>query len=267
MIYLKTIFSAYNEIKHIILNLEESYKHIDKMIICEFNKSHTGESKEFIFNNYYENIPIHLRDKIIYKPYDISSYINKFNEFSKNLRWNENLMRGYFAKDFNLTKYDIVISLDADEIIYGELYPDLLNRIGIFTPSIQLDLNQFFYKPNYYWEHKKFIAPVICKGNYYKNFPAQWRYNGKIYNKKAGVHFSWFLTIEEMIHKLNTYAHADSYGKFSNPETLTDAILNKKYPFDPNVDFQIKELDIFGNDRILFPKTFFNHFNLYSHLL
>ena len=48
----------------------------------------------------------------------------------------------------NLTENDIIISVDADEIIYKNMYTKILeevNKKGI----VRLNLNLFFYKMNY----------------------------------------------------------------------------------------------------------------------
>jgi Glycosyltransferase family 17 len=72
MIYLKTCFSAENEIKFLKLNLRESFKHIDKFIICEFNRTHTGAERELIFNKYSDFFTPEEKEKIIYIGADVS---------------------------------------------------------------------------------------------------------------------------------------------------------------------------------------------------
>tara|TARA_R110001599_G_scaffold231655_1_gene430914 strand:- start:316 stop:516 length:201 start_codon:yes stop_codon:yes gene_type:complete len=56
---------------------------------------------------------------------------------------------------------------------------------------------------------------------------------------------------KEMVYKLHTYSHP-RYRFCADEDLLTDAIENKKYPFDSSVDFNIKELSV--DDKII-PKS------------
>ncbi len=244
MIYLKTYFYVPHEIKFLKLNLIEAYPHIDKFIICEFNRTHTGRpTKGYIFENHINEFPEELRDKILYLKCDTSKEaVEAYEREDLIHKINEPLMRGYFTSQINLDDEDIIISVDADEIIYGDRYPELLKLVEKQN-IIQLKLHQFFYKMNYLWVGNDFTAPVISKYKVYKNkYPSQWRYDGQVYQENAGCHFSWCMDVDEMVHKLHTYSHP-MYRFCAKKEILEDAIKNKKYPFDLTVNFNIEELD------------------------
>jgi len=267
MIYLKTIFSAPNEVKFLKLQLKEAFPYIEKFFVCEFNRTHTGQTRELIFNNFLNQFTEEEINKIIYIGADISKESVDAINNNKLAHNNEQLIRGYFAGQINLKDEDIIFSVDADEIIFGYQYPRIMAKLGFFTPAIKLQLHQFFYRINYLWENNNFIAPTVCKAKYYKKkYPGQWRYNGKLYPEIAGCHFSWCLTIEEMIKKLNTYAHQYEYGHLAKREILEDAIKNKKYPFDPKVDFRIKVLDI-NKDREYYPSAIYTMMDEFKELI
>lgn len=258
MIYLKTILSAPNEIKFLKLNLREAFEHIDKFIVCEFNRTHTGEARELIFEKFIDQFTEAERDKILYVGADISDKAISAKDSSKMAHKNERLMRGYFAHQVDLKDDDIVFSVDADEIIFGHIYPRVIAQFGFFTNAIQLQLHQFYYRVNYLWENKKFVAPTVCRAKYYKyKHPGQWRYDGRIFSEIAGCHFSWCLSIDEMIAKLNMYAHQQDYGHLANREILENAIKNKTYPFDPMTDFRIRVLDM-EKDKEYYPKAIYD---------
>jgi hypothetical protein len=82
----------------------------------------------------------------------------------------------------------------------------------------------------------------------------------------TGCHFSWQLTIEQMIFKLQTYAHNDIYGHFADPEILSAAVREKTYPFEPTRDFSIRELDP-NVDRAYYPRSFYHFKEDFHHLL
>ncbi len=261
MIYLKTIFSSANEIKYLKLNLREASNHIDKFVICEFNRTHTGEERELIFDKHLNDFTEEERRKIIYIGADISKYTKFARDNQKVANDNARIIRGYFARQIDLNKKDIIISVDADEIIFEQYYHEILEALKNLKwwqrKSLVLLLRQFYYKVNYLWENNRFIAPIVCRaGEYLRKYPNDWRYTGKLYDKYVGCHFSWLLTVEEMIEKLNMYSHQSEYSRFAKRDILEDAVKNKKYPFDPSVDFKIRILDI-NKDREFYPQSIY----------
>jgi hypothetical protein len=240
MKYLKTHFYTENEINYINLNLQESYDKVDKFIVCEFNITHTGAKRDFMFHHYEHLINPIYKDKLVYIPCDIANLAvdAKTNE-SLAHSTNELLMRGYFVKVYDFNDDDIIISVDCDEIIYNQCYDEIIEGVKKHG-KVSIELNQFFYKLNYFWSDNNFIAPT---GAYYKmykdKYPSHWRYDGVLLSGKKGCHFSWCMTIEDMIYKLNTYAHV-KYQPFANKEILGDAITRKIYPFDLGKPFTIR---------------------------
>lgn len=244
MVYLKTYFYVEHEFQFLKYNLQEAYNHIDKFIICEFNKTHTGMPREFIgWEKLKQYLPQDKLDKVLYLPLDISQYtVEAYNDEDKIHAINEPVMRSIFMKHINFQDNDIIVSVDADEIIYEKTYPKIINFLKNKNVC-SLNLHQFFYKKNYLWKNKDFIAPVAAKYSYFKNsFPCNLRYEGEVLSEKAGCHFSWCMSPEEMVYKLHTYSHP-KYRFCANKELLEEAIKNKIYPFDLTEKFEIEELE------------------------
>lgn len=260
MVYIKTIFSAANEVKYIKLHLAESLEYVDKVIVCEFDHTHTGKSRELIFSKYMQDgtFTEEELDRIIYLPGRVGKNVKRSDNNAKTMHNNEKLFRGYFARHIKLDPNDIIISVDADEIIFKRYYEYILSHFKDkkANPVLQLKLYQFFYKPTYLWVDKIVIAPTVCKVKHNRfRYPAQWRQEGEILDEIVGCHFSWQLTITEMIEKLSNYAHAADYGHLAKREILVDAVRNKKYPFNPSVDFRIREID-FDHNPEFYPEHF-----------
>ena len=57
MIYLKTYFYSEHEVPFLMLNLLEAYPYIDKFIICEYNYTHTGLKRKYIWNDIKHQLP------------------------------------------------------------------------------------------------------------------------------------------------------------------------------------------------------------------
>ncbi len=244
MIYLKTYFYVDHELQFLAANLSEAYDHIDGFIICEFNRTHTGRARHLIGYEYLkERLPADKLDKVMYIPCDMSSLaVEAYNNEDAIHDVNEPIMRSAFMKLMQLRDEDIIVSVDADEIIYGDMYPkivDAVERDGL----CQLNLHQFFYKKNYLWKDKDFIAPTAIKYKYIKNtWPCSIRYEGPVFPEKAGCHFSWCMSPDEMVYKLHTYSHP-RYRHLADVNILKNVIENKEYPFDPSIEFEIVELD------------------------
>ena len=73
MIYFKTYFYSQHEIPFLILNLRECYNYVDKFVICEFNYTHTGIKREYIWDQHKDKFPQELMDKVLYLQIDIFS--------------------------------------------------------------------------------------------------------------------------------------------------------------------------------------------------
>ena len=121
MIYLKTYCYAPHEIDMIIANLRECYDYIDKMIVCEFDVNHTGVKRDFKYENLKGLVSSELSDKLDYHACEVFDITARAYEDEGAIhRVNEPVMRSYFTKLYDFNDDDIIISIDADEIIYGE---------------------------------------------------------------------------------------------------------------------------------------------------
>ena len=252
MIYLKTYCYAPHEVEFIIANLKECYDYIDKMIVCEFDINHTGVKRPFEYSDLKSLVPEELSDKLDYhacEVYDITA--RAYEDEAAIHGVNEPVMRSYFTKLYNFSDNDIIISIDADEILYGEQLPYIIEQVSK-QGAVRLKLRQFFYKKTYLWEGRDFVSPIATYyGVMNPKFPNNWRDVGNVTEEYVGCHFSWCMGIEAMIHKLDTYSHP-RYRFCADRDLLENSVANKTYPFDDNVSFDIRELPADDN---LIPKS------------
>ena len=171
---------------------------------------------------------------------------------------NEQLMRGYFASQMDLRAKDIIIAVDADEVIYAPSYEEVISNLGFFSRGFTLNLHLFIYKLNYLWVDEPFWAPVICRADLrQERYPAAWRYRGRRYPGTHGCHFTWCMSIPEMVDKITRYSHAQDHPDLANDEVLEKAIAAKSYPFDPERPFKIEVIDM-EKRKELFPAALFS---------
>ena len=227
-VYLKTYFYVEHEVKFLAMNLLEAYDHIDGFIICEHNRTHTGRPRDYIWDEVKDQLPAEFMDKVIYLPSDLSDKAVEAYEREDLIHSiNEPVMRSSFMTDMEFDRDDIIISIDADEIIYRDAYPQILETVSRQN-LVRLNLHQFFYKLNYLWEGKDFVSPIAAKYKVFKDdYPCNWRDVGEILPHKVGCHFSWCMSPKEMVYKLHTYSHP-RYRFCADEELLSKAIEEKK---------------------------------------
>ena len=108
MIYLKTYFYVEHEIKFLKMNLEESYDYVDKFIICEFNRTHTGMPRKFLNKEkIIKTLPQDKIDKVLYLQCDISKMtVEAYNNEQAIHNINEPVMRSAFMKLVDINDED-----------------------------------------------------------------------------------------------------------------------------------------------------------------
>lgn len=241
-VFLKTYFYAPHEMEFIVMNLLEMP--VDtKMILCECDIHHTGRPNEMLGHDYvFETIPEELHEKVLYVPCHVREFaVDAYNNENLIHQRNEPLMRSYFLKACSfLQPDDVIISVDADEVIYNQAYGDILQGVRQYG-KVRLPLHQFFYHKNWLWKNKIFKSPVATQVKNH-TFPCNIRDEGRDVLGIVGCHFSWCMPVDAMIKKLHCYSHP-KYRNCADRDILETAIRTKTYPFDPSVRFELEELD------------------------
>ena len=110
------------------------------------------------------------------------------------------------------------------------------------------------YKISYLWTDCNFQGPIISRASYFIDKPEpQWRYDGSRTFLKSGTHFSWVMSINDMIEKIKKYSHRAENEIFADKGLLTDAVIQKRYLFEPSRPFKIKELNSY--ESRCYPKS------------
>jgi len=272
MIYLKTHFYLPEEIQFIRLNFLEGHKHFDKFIICEFNYSKTGLKKEYVDLEKYKVFNQEEMKKIEYHKIDLSDKIlpafdNKDKDCKKNMSLNnEGLFRNEFVNYVDLKDDDIIISVDADEIIYESFYEKLITNQIKLPAKIKMHL--FTYKPTNYcgptWYSslatryklsKDFREKNKIDGIEYEVKYPNWRDQGTVTDHCEGCHFSWCLNNDAMRNKIKYHGigvnqDPENSDKIDVKETIINRDFTKRKPF-----ITIEVLESYN----IYPKTIFKY--------
>jgi len=254
MLYLKSYCYSKHELPFVIANISEGFDYIDKLILYEYNFTHTGLPKEYEMEKVLHLIPDHLQSKLLYKKIDLTKYIEyAVNDEATCHQINENIQRSWIFNDSEIVLQDddIIIDIDIDEIIYRQGYSKLIAEMYRANTPISIQMNQFFFTHTYLWSNIIFNASAIytygmikhdqrnikgirCK--YQRYCPQQ---TSDIY----GCHMSWVMPVDDMIKKIYSGAHT-KYHHLGTREILEKAIQEKKYVFDLKRPFHIVELDL-----------------------
>jgi hypothetical protein len=263
----RIILSKRQELPFVRGTLREISDHVDLAMISIPTFSHTGAPLEldFDFDEVTRGIDSGRTDVQIHLVGSRGFISNA--DSPKDQHHNEFLTRTAFLDEVSLSRKDVVLALDADEVPYGSSLDSVFYIASKRFIPVSLRLRQFFYRPNYLWENNVFrntIAARVGVGQFRRiGFRDKGVAVGEGFN---GCHFSWQLTPAEMVVKLGTYAHSADYKHLAMLDVLEQAVSCKTYPFEPGVDFRIREL---GPDELhqILPKGMKPEMKALSHLL
>jgi beta-1,4-mannosyl-glycoprotein beta-1,4-N-acetylglucosaminyltransferase len=243
--------------------------HVDFFVVCEANKTHTGQFKGYNFD---KNFLSKYGEKIIYiKVDDLPKIITKGKKDYKLLKMQmENLFKGIVkAKDD-----DLIIFSDEDEIpnpisISNFKHNDF--KFGLFLQ------NMYYYKLNILGLDEgngSWAGSRICKKKYLKsffdfrilkkknvNYPF-WRVDKEKsiqLIEKGGWHFTYLMKPEEISKKIENMAHTEfNKEKFKNLKKIEDNINNLIDPFNRNL--RLKKVKIDNN----YPEYLLQNIEIYK---
>ncbi len=244
---------VFNDENHVLeIRLNELNKHVDYFVIIEFGENHQGGKKGKLIN---EDILKKFNKKIRY------FYFEKFNkDFSA---WDrENFQRNQIKHGIlDASPEDIIIISDVDEIPILDSID--LSKIGDWVYAFS-QLHSI-YKLNLYRQEKWWIGTKLClkknlkspqwlrtlkvnkkyhplridklfSNTYYKNF--------KIINN-GGWHLAWLKKPNQIIKKINSFAHTELKEKFKKESFIKKCIDNKKVFFNETEKLSFVEKNIF----------------------
>lgn len=283
MIYLVTHFYSKSELPFLRLNYLEGKDNFDKFIIVEFNHTKRGEKKDYVDLEKQNLFNEEEMKKILYVKVDIEDKIEDAtgdDKLSRDIMAinNEPLLRSYFINLVKFNEKDIIISVDADEIIYENSYKNIIDSVTK-NKIIKLKMNMFYYRLNLFLNNNwcSPIAAFFKEGNQLFDFSShgktkypQWRScsmtnNSVITKFITGCHFSWCMSIESMMNKLECHGCGVSmnFKKINDYRFLEKSVSNKSYFCKRRDNFKLKKINI--NDKI-FPCNLRNNLDLFKDL-
>jgi len=235
-------FIFFNELDALEIRLNELNDIVDKFILVESTKTHSGQSKPLYFERNKERFSkfLHKIDHIIVNDGEMP----KGNDFDSN--WTREsfqrdaIMRGW--KDCNDS--DVVMVSDIDEIPSAK-------SISKFNP--EKGLHVFEQSLNYYYlnmrevnneEEGKWNWAKILPFSLAKNMtPSQIRYTEATYKiEDGGWHFSYLGGTQKIIEKIESYSHQE-YNNDKIKKNIESRVEKGEDIFERGLKFQIINLD------------------------
>jgi beta-1,4-mannosyl-glycoprotein beta-1,4-N-acetylglucosaminyltransferase len=219
----------YNEIKMLEVRLKELYDYVDAFVIVEATRTFKGDDKPLFFQ---ENK--HL----------FTNYLSKIHYIIVNDMpdGNNPWEREYFQRNcmdrgiqsLQLQDNDILILSDCDEIINCEILKQI--RLTSFQGIARLKQDLYYYNLYNYCDLNWDFAMLLDVKTYNqmgKN-PQSIRYSyPPLTILSGGWHFSFFGGTENIISKIQSYAHQElNTQEYTNPQVVQESIQNKKDIFN-----------------------------------
>lgn len=240
-IVLKTTVASESEIPWLLVKFREAREHADLFIVSEFDYTLSGLKKPFTFEPFVNEFEREFDGFHYLQGRSVEGVVPNAKSTQEH-RHNETIFRGWFARQLPLKNSDIIVSTDADEVLYESSYSWIKRNFRRFDRGYRFRLHQVFYRPNYLWLDKEFVAPVALRfGAYNKVFPNNWRNQGPKLPGFWGVHFSWCMPVDDMLTKVKSYGHAPEHKHLSDREIFEHAIREKIFPFDDR-DFRLQPI-------------------------
>jgi len=235
------------------LRLNTLNEHVDKFIIAEATRDHSGKEKKLNFNY---NKFAKFKDKINYLiiedlPLNTKS---KKRHWDAN-HWRDQYQRNSLVKGFeNCNDDDLIMISDIDEIPDPKKIPEfkIENKYACFMQkNFQSKLN-LLNVTDEYW-----MGTKICQKKYLKS--PQWlrdiktkkRPFWKFYKPKepqlifnGGWHFSFLKKPKDIAKKIKAYSHQEfNKDDFVNEKKIAERINNGKDLFNRSFEYKKIEID------------------------
>ena len=267
-------FTFFNELDLLELRLEMLDKYVDKFVISEATKTHSGQPKDLFY----------LRNRERFKKYEskiIYIMVDEFPQFENSFTY-ENFQRNVLIKGLkDCSEKDIILISDLDEIPNLDSMPSVL-KDGVAYCFLQ---EMYFYYVNNYknnqilWEGGtkavtyKTIASNLLNEKYVKYSNPQFQestnqgvtltkirlYRNLKFILNGGWHLSYMGGVKAIRAKLNATSHQEINNQNINSEEYINACLVQgRDLLDPTSKCYVREIAKFPKEfESILPSDFF----------
>jgi predicted O-methyltransferase YrrM len=206
---------------------------VDRFIISEATKTHSGKPKELEWQKHLEHMTPYL-SKITYLVVnDLPEVEGTVTDksWSRERHHRDSLMRGLTG----CRDSDLVIISDCDELPS----PEAIKSYNGCNDIRSLEMNLFYYDATNRAEEKWNEAKILPYGLLKQHSPCWARYQQCQAIPNAGDHYSYFGGVEAIIRKIENTAHQEYNTEyFKNPDRIKRVISERLDIFErPHIKF------------------------------
>lgn len=223
---------------------------VDKFIIVESRMTHAGKKKPVLYIDKYRHIFQPYMDKVIFKVIEslpneqdtTDPVIHRILKSTHTFRiheksWLRETYHRDFIQEFLLDTFEnqrfLVLVCDVDEIPNRNQIPRLQTLYDHCHDGIHFQT--MFLRYNFHWkEPNMWVHPFVVsdQGTRNRSF-SDMRLDPQRVLENSGWHLSYFLTLDDMVRKLESFAHTEfNQPKYKRKEYIKTCILTGRYIFD-----------------------------------
>lgn len=212
------------------LRLKLLYPHVTKFVVVEARQTHTGHVKPELFTERHADVFAPYIDKIKF------IIIDKFPEPASAVV-SKSWIRENYQRDIALeyithtfSEY-ILMACDVDEIPSPDVVAALPSRyFGLEYPT-SFEMQFFYY--NFGWKKKNMWYHAFCINDIgirkASSTLSNLRGNSSLYIPNAGWHASYFLSVGELVRKIESFAHTEfDLAKFKHAGHIRECFATGK---------------------------------------
>jgi beta-1,4-mannosyl-glycoprotein beta-1,4-N-acetylglucosaminyltransferase len=252
----------YNELDLLELQLEQNFDYVDKFVIVESTKTHSGHDKQLVFKqnidrfNKYKDKIIHLVcsfDSELFKNY-VNYQTNMSDQMSDPWK-RETFQRDYpiISNEINFNNDDILIVVDIDEIVNMKSVSKFLSESKFITDAYKLEM----YFMHYYMDTSLYLEdsgmdrlwyhPFLVKYSDLKKYNNSFSYirththNEEKIIRNSGWHFSYLMDLDGIVNKVKSFAHCDDeFAKNITHDKIKNSITNFDLFYSTDVRLKLR---------------------------
>ena len=233
-------FMFFNEFDLLSVRLAEHNPFVDYFILVQADRTHSGTEKELLFSKEDPRFQDYAHKIIVVNA--------KLDPNPKSAWDNESAQRQAIFSATSFHSEDIVYLSDVDEIISRKHWPYLLERMkGELLVGVWLKMFYYFVNlelVDHPWAMAKLLKAKVfleneISGNEIRCSPA-----AVITPFPCGGHFSYLMSVEQIIEKIKAYGHQENNTKeFTEPRKIQSALLKREDIFGRNLKFKRVPID------------------------
>lgn len=228
------------------LRLKLLYPHVTQFVIVEARQTHTGQVKPELFTERHADVFAPYIDKI--KFIIIDEFPEPVHPTMTSKSWiRENYQRDIALKYITDTYSEYILMVcDVDEIPSPNVVAALPSRyFGLEYPT-SFEMHFFYY--NFGWKKKTMWNNSFCINDIgirkASSTLSNMRGNNSLYIPNAGWHASYFLSVGELVRKIESFAHTEyDLPDFKRVSHIQDCFATGKDIFARGVDEDLVAFD------------------------